>query len=185
MNIRRILFFISGLVIALGLVHYSSSTMDDVARRVYRAMDALAFQRQGLTEEHVFNLLRAAIETEGLDPNYVDKGTGLSLLMYAARTGSFVMVKYLVDKGANVQYTNALLETPLMYAALSGDLRTIKYLVEEKGADVNAASKGWSVLKWGKDFDQSKLVSDYLRSKGAVPNVYEWGPQKRQPTYFH
>ncbi len=184
MNIFRIVIATFVFILALGAVRYVWSTQDDVARRVYRKLDDLAFQKQGLTEDEVFNILRSAIEYQGLDPNYVDKGTGLSLLMYAARTGSFQMVKYLVDKGADVHYTNPLLETVLMYAALSGDLRVVKYLVEEQRADVNANSKGWSVLKWGKDFDQSKRVADYLRSKGAMPGPYEWGPEKRQPTFY-
>lgn len=185
MNIFRIVIAFIILIIALSAVRYVWSTQADVARKVYRKLDDLAFQKQGLTENEVFNLVQSAVEYQGLDPNYIDKDTGLSLLMYAARSGSYQIVKYLVDKGADVHYTNPLLETVLMYAALSGDLRVVRYLVEEQHADVNANSKGWSVLKWGKDFDQSKRIADYLRSKGAMPGPYEWGPQKRQPMYYH
>lgn len=184
MNIFRIIIGFIALVLALTAVRYMMATMDDVARATYRAIDELAMQRKGRTEDEVFNRVKNAIEMQGLDPNYIDKGTGLSLLMYAARTGSYKITRYLVEKGADVHYTNALLETPLMYAALSGNLRVVKYFVEEQHADVNASSKGWPVLKWGKDFDQSKKVADYLRSKGAVVGPYEWGPRKRQPTNY-
>ncbi len=126
MNIFRIVIAIIILIIALSAVRYVWSTQDDVARNVYRKLDDLAFKKQGLTEDEVFNFVRSAIEYQGLDPNYVDLGTGLSLLMYAARTGSYEIVKYLVDKGADVHFTNPLLETPLMYAALSGDMRVLQ-----------------------------------------------------------
>lgn len=184
MNIYRILIGFIVLVLALTVVRYALSTQEDVGRRVYKALDLLGVQRQGRTEDEVFNIVRYAIENQALDPNFVDRSTGLSLLMYACRTGSLKIVSYLVDKGANVHYTNPILETALMYAALSGSLPVVRFLVEEHNADINAVSKGWSVLKWAKDFDQPKTVSDYLVSKGAVMGSYEWGPQKRQPTHF-
>ncbi|MGE0010520.1 MAG: ankyrin repeat domain-containing protein [Candidatus Babeliales bacterium] len=185
MNVYRIVIGFIAFVIALSIVRYAwPARQDDVARRVIKAIDGLASQSKMRTEDEVFNITKIAIENEGLDPDYVDRGTGLSLLMYAARTGSYKLTRYLVDRGASPHYVNPLLETPLMYAALSGDMRVIKYFVEELDADVNAMSKGWPVLKWGKDFDQSKRVADYLRSKGAVAGSYEWGPQKRQPTHY-
>ena len=154
MNIFRIIIGFIALVLALSVVRYVWSTQDDVGRVVYRKLDQLAFQRQGISEDDVFRVLRDAIEKQSLDPNYVDRNTGLSLLMYAARTGSFKWLNTLVDKGADPNFTNPILETPLMYAALSGSLPVIKFFVEDHGADVNAISKGWSVLKWAKDFDQ-------------------------------
>lgn len=185
MNVFRTIVAAIILILALSVERYVWSTQDDVARTVYRALDNLSFQRPGFTEDNVFAKVKFGIEQQRLNPNYVDTGTGLSLLMYAARTGSLKIVKYLVEHGADVHYQSPLYETALMYAALAGDLPLVKYLVEEKKADINSVSYGWDVLKWGKDFDQSKEVADYLRSKGAKPSQYEWGQKQRQPTHFH
>ncbi|CAK9253192.1 unnamed protein product, partial [Sphagnum jensenii] len=52
----------------------------------------------------------------------------------AAEKGHLDVVKYLVEKGADVKAANKYGYTPLHWAASSGKLDIVKYLVE-KGAD--------------------------------------------------
>ncbi|MCL6590462.1 MAG: ankyrin repeat domain-containing protein [Firmicutes bacterium] len=47
------------------------------------------------------------------------------------------MVKYLIEKGANINEKNNAGQTALMYAAEDGHLEIVKFLME-KGADLDA-----------------------------------------------
>ncbi|KAF7555462.1 hypothetical protein G7Z17_g2129 [Cylindrodendrum hubeiense] len=64
-----------------------------------------------------------------------------NVLQYAAMEGSFDVVKYLVENGADVNgsphHQKQLCYTALQHAVMRGSFDMIKYLIE-KGADVNA-----------------------------------------------
>lgn len=83
------------------------------------------------------------------------------------------MVKYLIDRGADVNAHVMGDETPLIRAAWSGHLEVVKYLVK-KGADVNKSvrdsyslnSEKRSALKMARRGNHTNVVS-YLISKGA------------------
>ena len=90
-------------------------------------------------------------------------------LMLAAQTGTFEMVKYLVDSGADVNATNHKNWTALMQAAAYGTVEMVKYLVEH-GADVNATNEdGWSVLQIARNNEMSELVQ-YLTTPKSKSN---------------
>lgn len=81
------------------------------------------------------------------------------ILMFAARSGSIDVVKYLVEeKELKVNTTDEVKnestveirfsfnfgqnqKTVLMYAAEDGNIEVVKYLVEQKGADLTAVDK--------------------------------------------
>eukprot|EP00833_Pecoramyces_ruminatium_P006952 jgi/Orpsp1_1/1180984/evm.model.c7180000075357.2 len=67
---------------------------------------------------------------------------GNTPLMYACQGGYEEIVKYLIEKGANINAKNNKGETPLMFLCRSNFINkeTIKYLIE-KGADINARNK--------------------------------------------
>ena len=97
--------------------------------------------------------LEEAIKNQSLDDviavveqdlNCVDGTTkdGIPLFMYAAQTGNFPIVKYIIE------YTRASMNTVdeehrniLHYAAMSGNLEMNRYLVEKIGMDITSADK--------------------------------------------
>ena len=89
-----------------------------------------------------------------------------TVLHYAAWGGNLDVVKYLVDKGADINAkTGALLgmTTVLHAAALGGNPEVVKFLVD-KGADINAKDNdGYTVL----DYTSNDEVRNYLISRGA------------------
>jgi len=77
------------------------------------------------------------------------------------------VVKYLVDKGANVNAQDKGDWTPLLSAACEGgEMDMVKYLVS-KGANVNARSKtGQSALTLATDRKKQDIV-EFLKQHGA------------------
>lgn len=126
-------------------------------------------------------LLRAVKEKDGtrvrelldrVDPNcsYRGDGEARSPLVAAARNGDLLIVKLLMDAGADVTFHAAGDETPLMAAAANGHLDVARIFVE-KGAEVNKelTGDGTALLvaaRWG----QLEVVK-YLISQGADPNA--------------
>jgi ankyrin repeat protein len=86
-------------------------------------------------------------------------------LHFAAQGGHLAIVKFLVEKGADIKAKDDDW-TPLHVAARHGDLSMVKFLVEN-GADINAKTdSGATVLHWAAREGHSKIVG-YLRSQGA------------------
>ena len=94
---------------------------------------------------------------------------GTTLLMHAAAIGSPEAVKFLLDKGADVNARNELDATPLILGA--GNPEKARMLVE-KGADVNAHSKlGRTPLIIAAGCDGCTSTVKLLLDKGADPNA--------------
>ena len=90
---------------------------------------------------------------------------GDSPLLYSAAVGSLDTMKYLLDKGADVNAQNAFGTTALMISAT--DIAKVRLLVE-RGANVNLASKqGRTPLFIAAMSDQSADIVRYLVAKGA------------------
>lgn len=62
-----------------------------------------------------------------IDVNYLDR-TGSTALMYAAYSGHFEIVKFLVEHGANVEIKNLKGGTALRYAAYASHKKIVEYL---------------------------------------------------------
>lgn len=84
---------------------------------------------------------------------------GDKLLLVAARMGKLDAVKFLVDKGTNVNPKTKGGSTPLMEAAMWGNLDVVKYLIS-KGANVNASGI-WAIQRG----------NEYLIPNGAVDKI--------------
>lgn len=98
------------------------------------------------------------------DANAKDE-QGDSPLLYSAAVGSADAMKYLLDKGADVNVQNGFGSTALMISAT--DIAKVRLLVEH-GADVNRASKqGRTALFIAAMSDQSSEIVRYLVAKGA------------------
>ena len=73
------------------------------------------------------NVVKNLIEAVHIDVNYLDR-TGSTALMYAAYSGFFDIVKYLVEHGAQVGIKNLKGGTAGRYAAYAGHGDIAEYL---------------------------------------------------------
>jgi len=90
--------------------------------------------------------VKAFIEA-GFDVNAAESGDfGSSLLHNAIRYGQMEIFNYLIDKGANIDFVDAVGWTPLMEAIIDSKPEFGKVLVE-KGADQSIANKRGATAK--------------------------------------
>ncbi len=80
-------------------------------------------------------------------------------LSWASRFGYLDSVRYLLEKGAQVDNLSVHNKTPLMEAAEKGHY-DIAALLVRKGADINMQTKkGWSALMWAAEKGYNEIVS--------------------------
>jgi len=110
---------------------------------------------------------RAAMEAliaAKADPNIKDR-QGRTPLWSGVETDVEV-VKFLVDKGADVNARDLIKSTPLLWAAGFGKPETVAFLLS-KGSDVKATDdNGWTPLIWAAGLGQPMTV-DILVKSGA------------------
>ncbi len=120
-------------------------------------------------------ILKTFIEN-GLNINVGEKYSKETLLMKASYNGQVNIVRYLIEKGSDVNLKSSEKNTALMFAAGGGHLEIVKILVE-KGSDLNAVNKyGWNALMQAVLVNHYKIV-EYLLEKGSKTDVIdqEWG----------
>ena len=93
--------------------------------------------------------------------------------MYAANNGYLEIVKYLIDKGADIDNENRGGDTALVYASENGHFDVVKYLIE-KGSDVIKHSNAL----WYASKNCHKEIVKLLIDSGADINK-EYGYDKR------
>ena len=96
---------------------------------------------------------------------------GFNPLMRAVVDGKYDDVKYLVDKGADINVRGPGGATPLMVAVDGGDLDIVKLLVAG-GADINATTleSGRTALIVAAEYGRKEIV-EFLLHKGADINA--------------
>ncbi|MCL7046394.1 hypothetical protein MKW94_021018, partial [Papaver nudicaule] len=108
------------------------------------------------------------LETLKLDVHSKD-GKGQTPLYYAIKEGDLITVRYLLEKGANVDASDDTGHTPLQCAAAMGDT-TIIALLLSKGVHVDVATKGGTALLIAVSSDHQDVVK-MLLDHGANPDV--------------
>lgn len=120
-------------------------------------------------ERKDFNIIKCLVEKGRADVNLKDHGGRTALINACSSYGNNLdQVKYLVEKGADMNAKNIDGQTSLMKASRFGHLNIVKYLVE-KGADVNAKdTAGQTVLRHAAYLKNNEQFIDYLKSQGAT-----------------
>jgi ankyrin repeat protein len=96
------------------------------------------------------------------DPNIKDR-QGRTPLWGAVET-DLETVKFLVEKGANVNARDQIQSTPLLWCAGFGKPETVAFLLS-KGADVKATDdNGWTPLIWAAGLGQPQTVAILVKS---------------------
>ena len=97
----------------------------------------------------------------------VKDSNGWSPLHWAACRDHLHVVKYLVEKGAEIDLLERFNRSPLFWAAGSGALSCVKYLAE-RGANINIVDfRGWVPMHWAA-FGGWVDVMDYLLQQPGV-----------------
>ena len=94
------------------------------------------------------------------DPKVVnEKIFGWSPLQMAANKGDIPIVKYLLSKGADINYVHPIaVHTAFILAALNGQEEMVKFLAKS-GADVNIKLKGdVSLIRYFRDEGNTHMV---------------------------
>lgn len=125
--------------------------------------------RQGANKPEVFQYL----ESIGIKPSVVN-GEGYNALHYIVRRpGQTKLVKYFLDKGANVNQADEDGNTVLISAAAgNADLATIE-LLQPLVKDVNAANKAGATALAMAVRNSAPEVVQYLLEKGANINAVD------------
>ena len=108
---------------------------------------------------------------------------GESLLFLAAKSGNLDVVKFLVEKGADINFADREGRTALMAASAMGHYHIVRYLVNHK-ASVNMAKKdGWNALMFAIQYKHG-LIKEYLKENGATAPKWIRGSNKARFIYY-
>lgn len=108
---------------------------------------------------------------QGVNIDTIDVRNGASLLSAAASSNNTELIKYIVEKGANVKFANESGETALHYSAWKGNIDAVKILVKN-GAEINVvynANGGLTPLCCAAESGSMEIVI-YLIDNGAEVN---------------
>ncbi len=133
---------------------------------------ASTITESGLRKDTVISNINSTIDAlnKGANINYQDKKNGNTALMYASLKGYEDMVKFLLDKGANVNIQNNVGDTALSFAVLKGYEDIVKLLLDS-GVNVNIQNNdGDTVLLFAVDNGQLPIVK-ILLEYSANPNI--------------
>ena len=98
-------------------------------------------------------------------PCYRDQRTPI---LYAAAMGNVNCVKKLIQKGAQVNYTDRTGQTVWALAARAGSVDLLKFLIEDNGIEMNSIDRyGFSILFWAVSSGNIEAVR-YLLNQGVT-----------------
>ena len=106
--------------------------------------------------------------SENINVNTIDRRNQNTFLHYSVRANKLEWVKKLVDKGANINHTNHLLQRPIDVAAMHGHAEILKYFLNLKRIDINEVDRdGYTVLRWAEECLQIECAK-ILKEQGAT-----------------
>ena len=117
----------------------------------------------------IFDLLLAS----GADVNNTSFQQNRTPIMYAAMVGNVNCIEKLIQKEAQVNYTDRTGQTAWTLAARAGSVDVLKCLIEDHGIDKNAVDeKGLSVLYWAVSSGNIEAVR-YLLKQGVTMTSFQ------------
>ncbi|CAF1611886.1 unnamed protein product, partial [Adineta ricciae] len=125
---------------------------------------------QAMKDRNMFDMARDGVQWwfeyyfEDNSPNAVD-GRGTSVLYVACRFGQTSVAKWLLDRGANINFQlPSVRSTPLHVATFRGHVSTVELLLY-RGADINIRNAdGATPLEDGPNSEIKKLLEQYRNS---------------------
>ena len=112
------------------------------------------------------NLCQTLIDDHGFD-KYIADNNGWTALHNSAQSGSYELVKFFVEKGADVHKTTKADQNCLHIAARKGHLNLCQTLIDDHGFDKNIDdNSGWTALHNSVQSGSYELVKFFVE-KGA------------------
>ncbi|KAK9727773.1 hypothetical protein K7432_001592 [Basidiobolus ranarum] len=97
--------------------------------------------------------------------------TGLTVLHYAASRGHLVLIEYLLDAGAEVDFEDREGETALLKAAFGGHLDVVKCLVNSHASIDHKDKDGWTALHNACSYGHLEIVKWLLENTSVDVNT--------------
>ncbi|QQO08548.1 ankyrin repeat domain-containing protein [Breznakiella homolactica] len=124
--------------------------------------------RGGYSEEAIFSYLAPAVRSSNYSMRTAD---GLAPIHFAAREGSIGIVRFLINKKADINAKNAAGMTALHESARSGDLETMSLLLSSGIAVNSRDAKGNTAMHIVMPPETRKNGLDLLFAYNADPNI--------------
>lgn len=159
-----------------------SKSSNAVNQRLPRGADINAADEWGMTplmQASVRNRLKTAAHLlgSGADMEDVENSVGCNALTFACLSGSFEVVRILLDHGGNVNARDRFSRTALMAAAATGNIGAVLLLLTN-GADAQLESKfGTTAADLAAIEGHTEIVA-LLQPSGASARI--WGERHRQ-----
>lgn len=133
--------------------------------QLFALTDAEQIEFAGAVNEGKLPIVKKYIEGKKVDINATY--FAWSPILMAASKGQFQILKYLVEHGADINYTHPITKmNAFHHAAFDGRADIVKFLAS-KGADINKRMKGGvSIIRVVKENGDTKMV-DLLLSLGV------------------
>ena len=134
--------------------------------QLFALTDAEEIEFSGAVNEGKLPIVKKYVEVKKVDVN--STYFAWSPLLMAAAKGQFQVLKYLVDHGADINYTHPHTKmNAFHHAAFDGRTDMVKYLAS-KGADINKKMKGGvSIIRVVKQEKGDKKMVELLLSLGV------------------
>lgn len=115
------------------------------------------------------NLSKIIIDDKKTDLNAKNK-YGNTALRNAMSSQNYEIIKYLIEKGADIELISGTFGTALTYAVFENDIEMVKIIVEA-GANVNARGNDGNTALHSTIWCSNYEIAKYLISKGADVNI--------------
>ena len=114
------------------------------------------------------NILKFLDKKKKINFNKALDRHGYAPIHSAAKSGKKNAVKFLIEKGVDINKPTKYGSTPLQLALSRGNMNMANFLIEH-GANIHKKNKGFSIIHWAA-FKGNKNIMEYLLDKGANIN---------------
>lgn len=150
--------------------YYIQKYQDEI-EKVMRGIDKLPMAIDAASKNGDFDYIKFMVKTGRDDDTTCYLNT---MLHITCKYGHVDIVRYLVERGSDINALNAYDDTPLHFACENGIMELVTCLLEH-GANVNAVNMdGKTPLHIACEYGAKIDVIEYLIMKGAIVNVKDY-----------